>query len=177
MVIVTTLPIDSNERKDYPLSRGCYAYFPAALAGIAKHSAIAGAKHTGGELVHNRWLSNDHEDCIERHMSDLRDFLAQLARGQFEPANVDGADWLVGKILSEANALAWRACALSQTLHEDLGGAPLAPAARLAPPEARADEHEQETFHPLPPNVSPIEPVPQIPEAWAYSRPQVSASD
>lgn len=123
-----TLPTDSAERKEYSLSRGCYAYFPAALAGVARHSFKAGAKHTEGILEHRRWLSDDHEDCIERHMMDLRDMLAQVDRGcSMEPYDFQAA------LLNEANALAWRALALSQLLHEKYGGAPLAPAARLEP--------------------------------------------
>jgi hypothetical protein len=120
-----TLPADSAERKDYPIGRGAMAYFPAAIAGVARHSFIAGAKHTNGRLVHKRWLSNDHDDCIERHLMDLRDLLARYNRVAINPG--------VGKhqILDEANALAWRALALSQYLHEHIGGAPAAPAAEF----------------------------------------------
>jgi len=120
-----TLPTDSAVRKEYSLSSGCYAYFPAALAGVAHHSFKAGAKHTGGELVHNRWMSDDHADCIERHMSDIRDLVARQERS--------GHLFDSEALLTEANALAWRALALSQELHERYGAAPLAPAARLEP--------------------------------------------
>lgn len=117
--------MDSAERKRYPVGRGCVAYFPAALAGVAGHSLAAGAKHTKGELVHIRWLSADHDDCIERHLMDLRDMLAQVDR--------TGDISVAPALLSEVNALAWRALALSQALHEKFGGAPLAPAARVQP--------------------------------------------
>lgn len=119
-----TLPTDSAERKKYSLHSGCYAYFPAALAGVARHSYEAGQKHTGGKLEHRRWLSGDHADCIARHLMDLADLLALEERE--DGFNLEQAD----AALSEVNALAWRALALSQELHERLG-APLAPAARL----------------------------------------------
>jgi hypothetical protein len=119
----TSLPTDSEVRKTYPLYSGCKAYFPAALAGVAHHSFLGNEKHNKGQpLHHSRGKSADHQDCIERHNSDIGDFLAAHARGE----EID-----VSTILYEANALAWRALALSQELHEKLAGCPLAPAARL----------------------------------------------
>lgn len=135
----TTLPTDTETRKEYAIGRGCLAYFPAAIAGVARHSFKAGAKYTHGELVHKRWLAGDHEDCIERHLMDLRDLLAKLERDpQVQPITHE-------MILAEANALAWRALALSQELHERFGGAPLAPAARLQPSEEIAGDPEPKT--------------------------------
>jgi hypothetical protein len=119
-----TLPIDSKARKEYSVASGCLAYFPAAIAGVARHSFKAGAKHTGGELVHKRWLSNDTDDCIERHLMDLRDMRAAYNRLE----NSDQA--AVDAMLSECNALAWRALEMSQRMHEIYGHAPVAPAAR-----------------------------------------------
>lgn len=130
---LTSLPTDSAERKEYSLARGCYAYFPAALAGVARHSFKAGAKHTGGELVHNRWKSDDAEDCVERHMMDIRDLEAHAARNELTAA-------IAQALMDEANALAWRAMEVSQKIHEKYGGAPLAPAARLAPTPMAAAE-------------------------------------
>lgn len=127
---LTSLPTDSAERKEYSLARGCYAYFPAALAGVARHSFKAGAKHTGGQLVHNRWKSDDAEDCVERHMMDIRDLEAHKARVIMTVAQE--AEF-AQTIMDEANALAWRAMEVSQKIHEKYGGAPLAPAARLTP--------------------------------------------
>lgn len=117
-----TLPTDSATRKTHPVYMGCVAYFPAAIAGVAHHSQVAGAKHTAGKLIHVRKLSTDHADCVMRHLMDLHDLLAHHRRSGSVPA----AD-----ILSEADALAWRALALSQTLHEEFGDAPVAPAADL----------------------------------------------
>lgn len=112
----TTLPTDSDERKNIPLLSGCFRYFPAALAGVARWSKLGNDKHNPGEPLHHaRGKSMDHADCILRHMMDLQDRL--------EVGNVRA-------ILDEADALAWRALALSQELHEKHTGVPLAPGAR-----------------------------------------------
>jgi hypothetical protein len=120
----TTLPTDSNERKNVPLLGGCYRYFPAALAGVAKHSKAGNDKHNPGEPLHHaRGKSMDHEECIARHLMDVQDMQAAVQRG------VGG--FSTEQILAEANALCWRALAFSQELHEQMAGAPLAPGARL----------------------------------------------
>lgn len=117
-----TLPLDSAVRKDIPLMRGCFNYFPSALAGVAKHSKVGNDKHNPGqELHHSRGKSSDHGDCILRHLMDIQDYLAAVERGStFAPPI----------ILAEVDALCWRALALSQELHEKLAGSPLAPAAK-----------------------------------------------
>lgn len=128
----TTLPTDSDERKKYPMYSGLICYFPAALAGVAMHSFIAGEKHTKGQPMHHaRGKSGDHADCIGRHLTDLADMTAWFERGGHLDADRDEQ---IAAILAEANAQAWRALALSQELHEKYGGAPLAPAARLPEP-------------------------------------------
>jgi len=122
-----TLPTDSAERKEIPIRSGCIDYFPAAIAGVAKHSVAGNNKHNPGQPLHHaRGKSTDHTDCIDRHLTDIADMLAALDRAgncAFEPEG----------ILAEANALCWRALALSQELHERFG-APLAPRARLPEP-------------------------------------------
>lgn len=121
-----TLPTDSDVRKEYPLMRCCVNYFPAALAGVARHSFVSNEKHNPGEEPHHvRGKSNDHGDCIYRHLMDMQDMLASIPRG------VEDVYAFQRALLVEANALAWRALALSQELHEKYAGAPLAPAARL----------------------------------------------
>ena len=118
--INTTLPIDSTARKDYALYRGCLRYFPAALAGVARISKLGNDKHNPGEEMHHaRSKSPDHADCIMRHLMDLSDLLAARERGEIT----------TDAILSEASCLAWRALALSQQIHEELG-APMAPGAK-----------------------------------------------
>ena len=116
-----TLPIDSTQRKEFPLFRGCLRYFPAALAGVARTSKLGNDKHNPGEEMHHaRAKSSDHADCILRHLVDAEDMLSALNRGDttVNPQN----------ILNEVNQMAWRALALSQQIHENFG-APLAPGA------------------------------------------------
>lgn len=116
-----TLPTDSKERKSYPLYRGCLSYFPAALAGVSKISKDGNDKHNPGqEMHHARGKSADHADCILRHLTDAMDLLAAHRRGT---ANAQ-------TVLTELSQLAWRALALSQELHEELAGMPLAPGAK-----------------------------------------------
>lgn len=117
-----TLPLDSNDRKNYPLFRGCLRYFPAALAGVARTSKLGNDKHNPGEEMHHaRGKSPDQGDCIIRHLIDVEDLLAALSRGD---SGVSAQD-----VLNEVNQMAWRALALSQELHETFG-APMAPGAK-----------------------------------------------
>lgn len=128
-----TLPADSAERKEYPIYSGVLRYFPAALAGVARHSKLGNDKHNPGEPLHHaRGKSMDHEDCILRHLVDLSDLLARRERVSKRVMLADTARNRAlydEPILAEANALAWRALALAQRLHEQIGGAPLAPGA------------------------------------------------
>ena len=138
-----TLPNDSKMRYHYPISSGCLSYFPAALAGVSKHSYIGGAKYNDGALVHLRYISTEHLDCIGRHLLDLQDLLAAQKRGVADVAtyiydfeqkqDVLRTIPIEEAILIECNALSWRALAFSQEQHEKLAGKPLAPAARLEP--------------------------------------------
>lgn len=116
-----TLPTDSNERKNYPLFRGCLRYFPAALAGLSKTSKLGNDKHNPGQYMHHaRGKSVDHGDCILRHLIDVEDLIAALNRGDSKVTPED--------VLNEVNQMAWRALAFSQQMHEEFG-APLAPGA------------------------------------------------
>lgn len=140
---IKTLPNDSKARYHYPVSSGCLAYFPAALAGVAKHSYIGGAKYNDGALVHLRYISTEHLDCVGRHLLDLQDLLAAKERGvetvptwvyNLETKTEELIDLNINQaILIECNAMSWRSLAISQELHEKLAGTPLAPAARLKP--------------------------------------------
>lgn len=110
------LPTDSAERKAVPLAEGLLYYFPAALAEVAKVSKAGNDKHNPGEPMHHaRGKSNDHADCIVRHLIDA---------GTVDPD--DGQ--------RHSAKVAWRALAL---LQEELeaAGAPLARNARLPEPE------------------------------------------
>lgn len=116
---MATLPFNSAERKEYPLFSGALRYFPAALAGVARNSKRGNDKHSpdSNELVWDRSKSDDHGDCLLRHLVDLNDELATF------PINGN-------RVLEEADAIAWRALALSQSLYEIYGSAPLAPAVK-----------------------------------------------
>lgn len=117
-----TLPIDSAERKNYPMLSGCLKYFPAALAGVAKTSKLGNDKHNPGEPLHHaRGKSTDHGDCIIRHLTDAEDLIAAFNRTD--------SSVTPEQILVEANQLAWRALAYCQELHEQFG-APLASGAK-----------------------------------------------
>ena len=62
------LPTDSQERKDVPVYAGCLAYFPDAIAEVARLSKVGNDKHNPGAPLHwSRHKSSDHMDCIIRH--------------------------------------------------------------------------------------------------------------
>ena len=123
--INTTLPTDSESRKDHPIFRGVVRYFPAALAGVAKVSKVGNDKHNPGqEMHHSRGKSSDHADCIVRHLIDM--------------SENGGIDPVTG--LAQVDYVAWRALAMAQEWHETHGGAPLAAGARQAPVDSDAVE-------------------------------------
>jgi hypothetical protein len=97
------LPDDAS-REDYPMYDGLLAYFPAALAEVARWSVVGNRKHNPGQPLHwAREKSTDHENKIVRHLLDAR------------AVDKDG--------FVEAVALAWRALALCQTILEERGHA------------------------------------------------------
>lgn len=92
----------SAERKQYPMGSGLVDYFPDALAYVSYVSFKGNEKHNPGQPLHHaRGKSNDHADCIARHLAE---------RGGFE-----------GDV-RHSGALAWRALALLQEeLENELG--------------------------------------------------------
>jgi hypothetical protein len=64
------LPTDKKLRKKFPVTTGVLDYFPDALAAVAYVSYVGNAQHNGPgtPLRWTRHLSDDHEDCIGRHM-------------------------------------------------------------------------------------------------------------
>lgn len=89
------LPTDKALRKRHPMTRGLIDYFSDALFEVAGVSFVANEQHNPGQDMHWSWgKSNDHADCIPRHLAD---------RGTFDD---DG--------LRHSAKLAWRALALLQ---------------------------------------------------------------
>lgn len=88
------LPASSTERKNTPVYSGVMAYFPRALAYVAQVSKAGNDKHNPGEPLHwSKDKSNDHADCVARHL--------------IEHGTVDAEDKL-----RHSGKLAWRALAL-----------------------------------------------------------------
>lgn len=61
--------LSSAERKECAVSRGFMAYFPDAIALVARHSVRMNEKHNPGQPVHwARAKSADQPDCEARHL-------------------------------------------------------------------------------------------------------------
>lgn len=87
---------DSQERKNTPIATGVLDYFPLTIAAMAQLSKKGNDKHNPGQPLHwSKDKSNDHADCVARHLID---------RGKIGD---DGTPHSV--------SLAWRACALCET--------------------------------------------------------------
>lgn len=90
---VITLPEDSTERKQIPITTGVLDYFPRALAYVARISKAGNDKHNPNEPLHwAKHKSTDHADCIGRHL---------LERGLIDSEGVRHSGYL-----------AWRGLAL-----------------------------------------------------------------
>ena len=90
---VGQIPVDSQARKDTPVYSGVLAYFPLALAAVAQLSKAGNDKHNPGQPLHwSKDKSNDHLDCIARHL--------------LEAGTVDPDDGFLHDV-----KLAWRALA------------------------------------------------------------------
>ena len=71
------LPENSAQRKTLPVTEGVLKYFPLAIAYVALVSKVGNDKHNPGELLHwARGKSDDHADCIGRHLLDLGTYAA-----------------------------------------------------------------------------------------------------
>ena len=114
----TTLPVDSEERKNFPMFEGLLKYFAAALAGVSYISKIGNDKHNPGQpLHHSRNKSKDHADCIIRHLVDMNENYG-YGVGRDE------------KGVPQVLYIAWRALALAQIWLENNEGKPIAPGAK-----------------------------------------------
>lgn len=123
-----SLPTDAKARKDIPLFRGLFRYFPDALCEIAELSRIGNEQHNAGEPLH--WAkekSTDEGDALLRHQLDV---------GTRDTDNV-----------RHATKVAWRALAQLQREIE-------ADATAFAPPVAEtvaqrvARQHEMPAYQP-----------------------------
>ena len=95
------LPTMSQQRKDTPVFSGAVAYFPDALMAVSRLSKIGNDKHNPGQPLHwSKGKSNDHADCLLRHLID---------HGTLDEDTG----------LSHTVAVAWRALALLQTEIEE----------------------------------------------------------
>lgn len=91
----SNFPTDPKERKERPIARGVLDYFPDALAEVARVSFVGNEQHNPGQEMHwARGKSNDHADCIVRHL---------IERGTID---TDG--------LPHSGKVAWRALAMLQ---------------------------------------------------------------
>jgi hypothetical protein len=89
------LPNDAAERKALPIASGVLAYFPDALAEVARVSRIGNEQHHPGSPLHwDKSKSTDEADALVRHLLD---------RGTFD---TDGT--------RHSAKVAWRALALLQ---------------------------------------------------------------
>lgn len=98
------LPTDPAARKESPIITGVLDYFPLAIAEVARVSKAGNDQHNLGMALHwERGKSQDHADCIGRHLTDrgLRD--------------IDGQ--------RHSSKLVWRALALLEEELEAEGGA------------------------------------------------------
>jgi hypothetical protein len=130
--LTMTLPTDSAERKQVPLFEGAVAYFPAALALLARVSKTGNDKHNPGEPLHHaRGKSMDHSDCVVRHLVDIADIVAAIERGKL--FNQPGYESVRQQLMAEAGQFFWRAGAYVQELCEKYDNVPLAPNARKTP--------------------------------------------
>jgi len=98
--LVARLPNDSAERKGIPITTGVLDYFPDAIVDVAELSKFGNDKHNPGEALQwAREKSNDHADCIGRHLID---------RGTRD-----------GDGIRHSTQMVWRALALLQVEIED----------------------------------------------------------
>lgn len=94
--VLRTLPTDPSRRKTMPIVTGVVDYFPLAMAAISQVSKAGNDQHNPGQPLHwNRTKSQDHSDCIVRHL--------------IERGTIDSTDGM-----RHSAKLAWRALALLQ---------------------------------------------------------------
>ena len=94
------LSSNAQERKNTPIASGVLAYFPDAIAEIARVSKSGNDQHNPGQPLHwDRSKSTDHSDALLRHFMERGD------------VDIDG--------MLHSAKVAWRALALLQEELED----------------------------------------------------------
>lgn len=82
------IPKDSTARKNTPVFSGLLDYFPDACALVSQLSYEANEKHNPGEPMHwSKHKSNDHRDCVVRHL------MTQMDRDEFGFLHAVAAAW------------------------------------------------------------------------------------
>lgn len=95
---------ESERRKRTPVYSGVMMYFPDAIEAIARVSWKGNEKHNPGQPLHwSRDKSNDHGDCVARHM---------LTPDQLDPDSGE----------THLTHAAWRILAMLQLQQERLKG-------------------------------------------------------
>lgn len=102
--------LTSQSRKEHPVCSGFLDYFPDAIVEASRVSFLGNEKHNPGQPLHHaRGKSNDHADCIARHL---------MQRGGFDELTLNGVTHRV----RHSAALLWRAAALLQEeLENEMG--------------------------------------------------------
>jgi hypothetical protein len=104
-IIAKPAPVsESAKRKGMPLFSGFLQYFPKSSLAVSEHSRKGNDKHNPGQPLH--WAkakSQDHADCVARHLVDIG-------------PEWDAVDAETGSL--HAVALVWRAHALLETVLE-----------------------------------------------------------
>lgn len=76
------LPEDAQQRKETPVATGVLAYFPDAIAEVAKVSFAGNSKHNPGQPLHwARGKSTDQMDAAVRHIMDYTKGVRLSAEG------------------------------------------------------------------------------------------------
>ena len=102
------LPSDAKERKAIPVYSGFIAYFPDAIAEVAKVSKRGNDQHNPGKPLHwDRSKSGDELDALARHLLDSTNPDAPL-----------------DQLIEEAAARSWRSLADLQKLCEKQNSIP-----------------------------------------------------
>ena len=89
---MTILPADPDERKKYPIYTGAYAYFPNAIALVARCSYEGNKQHHQDKPLHwDRTKSSDELDALMRHIAEGEwDKVAWRALAQCEREHCKG---------------------------------------------------------------------------------------